>query len=158
MNTKQIKSFLITLCMTLVMLCGLTKNCFADSFTTYMERCEPYRETIERILTEEGVPIEYFALLLAEIKVPLHVGAGNEGGEGKLKEGVDGHSSCIDGCYAGGSHHHHPFRTVFFECLEECGFTGSCLAGKENTYSCVFHKIPGMFQFSILFVHHLILS
>ena len=66
MNTKQIKSFLTMLCMTLVMLCGLTKDCFADSFTTYMERCEPYRETIERILTEEGVPIEYFALLLAE--------------------------------------------------------------------------------------------
>ena len=66
MNTKQLKSFLTTLCMTLVILCGLTKDCFADSFTTYMERCEPYRETIERILTEEGVPVEYFALLLAE--------------------------------------------------------------------------------------------
>lgn len=39
---------------------------FADSFDTYMERCEPYRETIERILVEEGVPKEYFALLLAE--------------------------------------------------------------------------------------------
>ena len=66
METNNIKSFLTTLCMTLVILCGLTNNCLADSFTTYMERCEPYRETIERILTEEGVPVEYFALLLAE--------------------------------------------------------------------------------------------
>lgn len=65
-NTKNPKSFLTTLGMTLVILCGLTKDCFSDSFLTYMERCEPYRETVERILTEEGVQTEYFALLLAE--------------------------------------------------------------------------------------------
>lgn len=38
----------------------------ADSFDTYMQRCEPYRARIEQILEEEGVPKEYFALLLAE--------------------------------------------------------------------------------------------
>lgn len=42
------------------------KDVIADSFDTYMERCEPYRETVESILVEEGVPKEYFALLLAE--------------------------------------------------------------------------------------------
>lgn len=66
METNNLKSFITTLCITFAILCGLTKDCFSDSFITYMERCEPYRETIERILTEEGVPVEYFALLLAE--------------------------------------------------------------------------------------------
>lgn len=42
------------------------KEVIADSFDTYMERCAPYRETVENILVEEGVPKEYFALLLAE--------------------------------------------------------------------------------------------
>ena len=44
----------------------LGHECLADSFDTYMERCEGYRGTVERILVEEGVPAEYFALLLAE--------------------------------------------------------------------------------------------
>lgn len=39
---------------------------YADSFEAYMHRCSTHRETVERILEEEGVPTEYFALLLAE--------------------------------------------------------------------------------------------
>lgn len=58
-------AFLMFFILTPIMLID-TSRAYADSFDTYMERCEPYRETVERILVEEGVPVEYFALLLAE--------------------------------------------------------------------------------------------
>lgn len=58
-------AFLMLFFLTPLMLID-TSRAYADSFDVYMERCEPYRETVERILIEEGVPVEYFALLLAE--------------------------------------------------------------------------------------------
>lgn len=58
-------AFLMLFILTPLMLID-TSRAYADSFDTYMERCEPYRATVERILVEEGVPVEYFALMLAE--------------------------------------------------------------------------------------------
>lgn len=60
---------------------GCPQEGLADSFDTYMERCEPYRETVERILVEEGVPKEYFALLLAESGCDLN-NVSNRGAKG----------------------------------------------------------------------------
>ena len=62
---QAFNAFLTLLILTPLMLIDISRA-YADSFDVYMERCEPYRETVERILVEEGVPVEYFALLLAE--------------------------------------------------------------------------------------------
>lgn len=49
-----------------MLLSMLPAICFADHLDTSLERCKDKRESIEKILVEEGVSKDYFFLALAE--------------------------------------------------------------------------------------------
>lgn len=40
----------------------------AQDYSVWLERCEPYREQVERILISEGVSTDYYYLMVAESK------------------------------------------------------------------------------------------
>ena len=62
--------------------------------------------------------------------------------ERQLEEGVDGHTTCIDGSYTRRRYHNRPFLTLFNNGLQKGGLACAGFTCQENTSSRVLHEIP----------------
>ncbi len=92
--------------------------------------------------------------LLAEIKLAFDTRIGHIGSKGQLEEGMDSHTTRIDGGHTRRCYHYRTFLTLFYNGFQKGGLTCTSLTCQEDTSSRVFHEIPRNAQFVICLCFH----